>query len=502
NNIQYCTYIKQSSIFKFGFIDTEGKYLVKTSENKVKTVLDDTTYIYNTNTPKKELFNESIEYKIIKNRIETLLNSENVNKYNKKRLLYVIHEGSGGTLHTSMELISQLTNEYDIYILSAGQTSIKLLRYNHIIQKETGKNDDAFKENISKLYEWELTTKYTLKKPYIPEYKRIYFNVLKILKIDMIHIRHLIRHTLDLPYIANKLEIPIILSFHDFYYICPAYTLIDDQNNYCAGKCSPIENYNGQCGVTVGLNVPILKTFVYTWRSYMKRLFNVCELFITTSNKAKKLYQEIYPELKDKEFKIIEHGRDIITPNNPLKRINKPVINNPTKILFPGHLSIAKGGKLIENIKKEDKDNLLELHYIGSISGMKELGKYGKDHGFYDRNKFNELVQDINPSFIGILSIWPETYCHTLTESWGAGIPVLTTNHGALGERVKENGGGWFISEDPKKAYKQIISIIQDENEYNNKVNEIKDITFKTTKEMSNEYKQIYEEIFKKKQDG
>ncbi|MDD3984506.1 MAG: hypothetical protein PHY59_01120 [Methanobacterium sp.] len=52
------------------------------------------------------------------------------------------------------------------------------------------------------------------------------------------------------------------------------------------------------------------------------------------------------------------------------------------------------------------------------------------------------MVNKIKPSFIGIFSICPETYSHTLTEAWTCGIPVLATEIGALKERIIKNGGG------------------------------------------------------------
>ncbi|MFC7694914.1 glycosyltransferase [Paeniroseomonas aquatica] len=50
------------------------------------------------------------------------------------------------------------------------------------------------------------------------------------------------------------------------------------------------------------------------------------------------------------------------------------------------------------------------------------------------------------------MSIWPETYCHTLTECWAVGLPVLGTALGAVGERISADGGGWLIERDADPA--------------------------------------------------
>ncbi|MBV8358328.1 MAG: hypothetical protein JO189_10385 [Deltaproteobacteria bacterium] len=44
-----------------------------------------------------------------------------------------------------------------------------------------------------------------------------------------------------------------------------------------------------------------------------------------------------------------------------------------------------------------------------------------------------------------MLSIWPETYCHTLTEIWACGLPVVAFKLGAMAERIAKYGGGWLL---------------------------------------------------------
>ena len=45
-----------------------------------------------------------------------------------------------------------------------------------------------------------------------------------------------------------------------------------------------------------------------------------------------------------------------------------------------------------------------------------------------------------------VLSIWPETYCHTLTELWMCNVPVIGTSLGAVGDRLRKCGGGWVVN--------------------------------------------------------
>ena len=65
-------------------------------------------------------------------------------------------------------------------------------------------------------------------------------------------------------------------------------------------------------------------------------------------------------------------------------------------------------------------------------------------HGAYQRGDFQRHVAEIKPHMGAVLSIWPETWCHTLTELWAAGLPVLGFNTGAVGERLQQSGAGWL----------------------------------------------------------
>ncbi len=110
------------------------------------------------------------------------------------------------------------------------------------------------------------------------------------------------------------------------------------------------------------------------------------------------------------------------------------------------------------------------------------------------KGDFNKVIAEIKPSFIAILSTCPETFSHTLTESWKSGIPVIATNLGALKERVNKTGGGWLVDyKNPQKIYDKILSI--DEIDYLEKVENISKINFKSLKEMTDEYNKIYGEM-------
>jgi GT2 family glycosyltransferase/glycosyltransferase involved in cell wall biosynthesis len=493
----FCMLIKRETIEDVGLFDTEtieaghskeNDFCMRANEKSWKNLLDDSIYIYHKIDElllkeKKESLEEnkaegmvsSKEYENIQNKISNKLIKSSKSK---KRILYVLHSAGGGTPATNEDLMRNIQKDLDCYVLTSSGKEMNLWRY----------NNNEFEE-IDKI---KIKSKWSAKNFHNTEFRNIYFNVLNVLKIDIVHIRHLIKHSFDLPYIAKSLGLPTIISFHDFYFICPSHNLLDDKHVYCAGKCTEGKS---QCLIGVELNdLPILKDYIPVWRNAVADMLSKSSALVTTSKIVKQLYISIYPELAQKDFRVIEHGRDFEEIDDSSKFYEVPSQDKPIKILFPGNINIVKGSELMKNIKNLDHENRLEFHFVGALASQSsDLINYGIHHGPYERNDFCKMVASIKPTFIGILSMWPETYCHTLSEAWSCGVPVLTSKIGVLEERVNNNGGGWLIDhENPQKAYNEIIRIANSPDEYIKVVNQVNNITFKSTKEMAEEYRDLY----------
>ena len=402
-----------------------------------------------------------------------------------KKILYVLHSGvTGGTFLTNKDLMKQVASDFEVLLLGAENDFFRVYkyadnelsvikdypRYLNLNVPIEGSNIDYRKWSSKEFHNSWLSF--------------IYFDILTSYKIDLVHIRHLINHSFDLPYVAKKLGIPVVLSMHDFYFICPFYVLLDENNNYCEGVCNN-DDKNCYCPMN-SLRDINSKEFIEEWRE------NV-DYFITTSNFVKKLFLSIYSErsiINEDNFEVIEHGRDF--PRLKKDYFEIPSKNKSVKILCPAnHLNIMKGSEIIKQIKKEDKNNLIEFHFLGNChDGVEESGI---SHGTFERDDFYKKVDEIRPSFIGIFSIWPETFCHTLTEAWSCGIPVIGLNIGVIEDRILKNDGGWIIDiKNPSDIFDLIMKLINNKNEYLYKVKNIKALKLKNTREMSREYIQIY----------
>lgn len=392
-----------------------------------------------------------------------------------KKILYVLHSGSkGGTFLTNMDLMKNVEKYLKVYLLTAENNKFKLFHYS--------------KNKLSFIKEYCRKNKWSAKNFHDSWLNYIYFNILIEFDIDIVHIRHFINHSFDLPEIASKLNIPVIVSLHDFYLICPYYVLLNENNEFCNGQCN--DNSKNCYNSLASLDDIHAKNIIYEWRKEILKMMYFVDVFITTSNFVKDLFLSIYPTMGKFKFEVIEHGRDF--PKLKKKCYEIPNVNKPIKILCPAnYLNIMKGADFIKNIKKEDVANKLEFHFLGNCRD--DVGRVGISHGTFERDEFHKKAHDIMPSFIGIFSIWPETFCHTLTEAWSCEIPVIGSNIGVIKDRILNNGGGWIIDiNNPRKAYNKILEISSNKEEYVKIQKNISNISLRTTKEMAECYLNIY----------
>jgi glycosyltransferase involved in cell wall biosynthesis len=399
----------------------------------------------------------------------------------KPRILFVLHQASGGTPHTNLDLMNALSDRYSPYVLVSDTRNLKLYRH------EAG-------EQPVPVEEWRLNRACHVTEFHRSDYRAAAFEALTGYGFELVHIRHLIGHTFDLPEVATCLNVPVILSFHDFYFSCPTVHLIDDHGKHCGGICTP---GHGRCTIPtprLEQQLPALKhLWIKTWRQQVERMFEHVDVFVTTSRTSKDVYLRSLPGLSERPFRIIEHGRDL-----PQNHLATPPGDGPIRILIPGNVSTHKGAGFIRDLKKIDSENRLELHFLGRVPD--KFQELGISHGTYEREEFDDRVREIRPSFMGIFSIWPETYCHTLTEAWATGVPVLASDIGTLKERITAHGGGWLVDhENPGRAYEQILEIAGKQDEYARELKRANLEGVRSTREMAGDYAELYRMVLSRR---
>jgi GT2 family glycosyltransferase len=395
----------------------------------------------------------------------------------RPRVLYVHHRGTGGTPATNADLMGALVDRYEPYLLTSDTKRLELSRVSA--------------DGVELIERWSLPERLRADQFSQPAYRATLADILTRHAVDLVHIRVLLAHTFDLPSVAHALGVPVVLSFHDYFLVCPTFHLLDEANRFCGGVCTPGD---GDCPIRSDWvrGVPHLKhSWVKVWQQAVARMLDDCDAFVTTSPTARDIYLRAYPKLTKAPFHVIEHGRDL--PIEPVD--GPPGLSGRVRIVIPGSFDVHKGAPFIEQLRELDFAGRLEFHFLGKVP--EEFRHLGIVHGPYERHEFTRKLQGIRPAFVAILSIWPETYSHTLSEAWAAGVPVLVTALGAPKERVESHGGGWILDHlDAAGSYKRIIEICDDPAEYGRVRAEAGRCGIRPVKAMADDYDHLYLSAF------
>lgn len=522
----FCMYIRREALDAVGLLDEVAFPIGYGEENDLcmralragfEHVLDDRTYVYHRRSAsfgalkdghyaagREALRSRYPEYKQLITAFDgDALNAvrwrcrKSINNYHpssgptKKRLLFVISTDTGGTPQTNIDLMSNLPEIFECYILKCDTIKLQFFRFH------SGDN--------------ELIESFDLRDIINPslhmtrEYTTLVSSLIIRHAIDLVHIRHLGWHGADLPIIAHALRLPVVFSLHDFYTVCPTVKLLDENNVYCGGKCTPT---NGECQPELwkGNEMPFLKNqFVNRWREIFRPALECADALITTSPFARDVIVSNFPSLDKRAFHVIPHGRTF--EENVINCV-PPSNSEPLRVLIAGSISAAKGSKLIVEMAALDKLGDVHFHILGD-PGILKSGPNITVHGRYRRSEFNALSKQIRPHIGAVLSIWPETYCHTLTELWAAGIPVLGIDIGAVGERIKAHRGGWLLplGSTPSEIFAAFLSIKKDSTDHRARLAEVIDWQFDyssryTAAEMALRYNDLYVSLLLKDQRG
>lgn len=137
---------------------------------------------------------------------------------------------------------------------------------------------------------------------------------------------------------------------------------------------------------------------------------------------------------------VMDKPHDIeIEPNLREKALN---------VGFLGGVTPGKGSKaILELVQKMEHDDVNFIIMGGVFDGA--LRDHHQDNilraGIYKNSYVNRLLANYKIDVVCFLPLLEETFCYTLSEALQFGLPVIGTDVGAVGERIKAHGYGWVV---------------------------------------------------------
>lgn len=526
----FCMYVKREVIDKIGMFDAEtfgrgygeeNDFCYRAIEAGYCHVMCDDTFILHTGTSsfvseEKQKYIEQHE-KILDDRYPKLMQAvrihcrdnpnyviqENVKQWIKlykrkkrKTVMYLVQsdfrkgaeDNLGGTQLHVKDLTQGLREQFDVVVAARNGAYLNVTLY---MEKEECffKYYIGFRENYEKFRSTELA--------------ELYRKIIENFQVDCVHIHHTLGLSLELFYEADRHKIPIFVTMHDFYYICPTVKLLDDNYKLCIGK-ETSEN----CGKCLNKQMGIAETVPYIsiWREENKKVLMLAEKIFVPSESAKKIVIMYFPELQQK-ISVVEHGSDSFEKQMTeraeqiTRKENLDTNKGTFNVAFLGGINVAKGYRYATEMIKRGNDTI-RWHLFGIFEKEDpslERRKNFVNVGSYEREELPELLQKYQIDLVCILPVWPETFCYTISEAVLCGVPVIVTDIGALSERVRKLECGWIVPHGTpaKKVLDKIYEISSDTNAYAKVKEHLYSIEIRNVEEMCHEYKDSYDNIIK-----
>jgi glycosyltransferase involved in cell wall biosynthesis/spore maturation protein CgeB len=390
-------------------------------------------------------YSHRISFVLDQLKISPRLHPQTIDITCKPRLLLLSHnvigEGAWGGVEVYIDWIRRtLSKDFEIwtYVPRFGTRGRSTVLRNHL-----GKVVESFSFK-NELHESTLVCS---------EREIVFAKLLQKYDFRGLHVHHLIGHPPSLPLIAKSLGFATMVSLHDYYAACHHYTLVGDTGRYCE-----IETRNeADCDFCLGATLGALPGAIARRRGWWRRVLGSFDIIHANTEGLRQRFEKVYGNLTK------HSGWSVMgVPIDHASEVDFEFDNGPLRIAVPGNFTRFKGGATLLNVFSQLKDTALEVTLLGRIDdefknlllkgglgNIRSIGDYLPDQ------LHNELVGHHVSLHV---SMWPETWCLTLSESWRAGIIPIVTNIGALGERVNDGQNGFVI---PLDHPSQLVTLLR-----------------------------------------
>ena len=244
--------------------------------------------------------------------------------------------------------------------------------------------------------------------------------LLRSLKLSFIHYHHVLRLDENLVQLARHLELPYVITVHDFYLLSGNPTLTDENGQYEPGAGLRLVNPLYPLPENMQIDA---------WRDKFGKFFKNAKIVIFPSVSARSFFEGIY-----------ENPRAIVVPHLesarlPFKPIKTLTAKHRFRVAALGALSREKGADLLESLAVHAKKHGLPFDFVLIGYAYRPLNLV-ETTGPFAAEDLPELIREHQPDTCLFLARWPETYSYTLSYAMSAGLPIVAPDIGAFSERL------------------------------------------------------------------
>jgi FkbM family methyltransferase len=242
--------------------------------------------------------------------------------------------------------------------------------------------------------------------------------------------------------LQKKHRFKLVTLFHDFYPICPSYTLLNKTGVYCG-----IPSDINICKDCVSKIPSRYSAFIpqdvnmSEWRNAWGNFINKSSKVICFSENSYLIVLKAYPQARNK-LVVEPHG---ISDSG----FRKPAIkyDSPLHIGIVGGINYAKGLDvvlgLVSELKKRNNRSIRvtvigEVDAVTPIEGLSVTGRYKKE-------SLPDYIEQFGINLFLFPSVCPETFSYVTSELIAMDVPLACFDLGAPSDRVRNYSNGKIL---------------------------------------------------------
>lgn len=323
---------------------------------------------------------------------------------------------------------------------------------------------------------------------------------------DVVHFQHIANMPFSLISIAKQKKIPVVVTLHDFWFLCPRIHFYNGRNENC--KTS---NHGTRC-ITCLRKATDIKQIIKKWievfnflqkpnanifkqrYQYALASLNMADTIIAPSNFVRGRYIE--EGIEADKIKVLPLGIMPVTHSkSPGDKINLGYIGAIKH--HKGCYDLLKAFTLLGGDR-----TMLHIFGRGDLKWVKKyLNQVSKDsvvfHGDFDDSQRNEVYKLIDA--IIIPSRCYETYSFVAHEALAAGIPIIAPRHSVFCEIIEDGKNGFLY--EPLNINSLVSKIKYLISNYNN-LGIINNRYVPLVSEQAEHLLEIYKRLLHKSKDG
>jgi glycosyltransferase involved in cell wall biosynthesis len=288
-------------------------------------------------------------------------------------------------------------------------------------------------------------------------------------KPDLIHVQHVMALSARLLSLARKAGVPVVLTLHDYWFICGNSQLIWPDAQTCRGKAWGMNCV--RCAAAARFPSPLVPwlrpalapLFLYRDR-VVGRAALQADRFLSPSRFL--IDQYVTAGFPAERFFYLENG----LPTEPIHSIPWRPSDGPLRVTFLGSLAWQKGVHVLAQAFSGLPPGAARLRIWGDPAVFPAYADQVRrllthpDAELMGRIA-NERVGEVlaNSDVMVVPSLWYENSPVVIQEARAAGVPVVAADHGALAEKVHHGVDGLLTPPGDVDALRRTLQRLLDE---------------------------------------